>query len=188
MDPPRRGCNRPDLGLVTSEPVIVRAGDKVDRWGNVYPDGRLHLDFLVYGKTSGVLLGAFITEADAVFFAGHHVDAGQVIDLTLERDMPESKKDPYEAYGESVTEAEDQPKGEHDATVDSTSDGRVINNTMRHKYRVLDEEEKDQMEAVKDHGLGFVEVLDEIGGSRELSLAKTRIEEAVMWAVKHITR
>ena len=30
--------------------------------------------------------------------------------------------------------------------------------------------------------------IDVIGSSRELSLAKTKIEEAVMWAVKHITK
>lgn len=31
-------------------------------------------------------------------------------------------------------------------------------------------------------------LIDSIGQSRELSLAKTKIEEAVMWAVKHVTR
>jgi hypothetical protein len=30
--------------------------------------------------------------------------------------------------------------------------------------------------------------MDNIGQSRELSLAKIKIEEAVMWAVKHITK
>lgn len=85
--------------------------------------------------------------------------------------------------------------------VDSTSDERTVNNLMRHQYRVLTEEEKDQMQAVKDAGLNFVELLHSIGGtspmlngniagqsSRELSLAQTKVEEAVMWAVKHVTR
>ncbi len=40
---------------------------------------------------------------------------------------------------------------------------------------------------LKDMGLDFVDFCDQIGQSRELSLAKTKIEEAVMWAVKHIT-
>lgn len=71
--------------------------------------------------------------------------------------------------------------------VDSTSDERVINNVMRHQYRVLSAEEKEQMKQIKDLGLKFHEELDSIGVSRELSLAKTKIEEAVMWAVKHIT-
>jgi hypothetical protein len=72
--------------------------------------------------------------------------------------------------------------------VDSTSDQRVANNVMRHEYRVLEEEEKAQMKDLKDKGLDFVKACDVIGASRELSLAKTKIEEAVMWAVKHITR
>ena len=72
--------------------------------------------------------------------------------------------------------------------IDSTGDERTVNNVMRHQYRVLSAGEKEQMAAVKDMGLKFYELLDSIGTSRELSLAKTRIEEAVMWATKHITR
>lgn len=73
-------------------------------------------------------------------------------------------------------------------TVDSTSDQRTVNNVMRHEYRVLGDLEKDQMKSLKDQGLAFVESCDRIGTSREMSLAKTKMEEAVMWAVKHITR
>lgn len=73
-------------------------------------------------------------------------------------------------------------------TVDSTSDARTTNNVMRHEYRVLSDDEKAQMKTVKDWGLQFHEYLAGMGSSRELSLAQTKIEEAVMWAVKHITR
>lgn len=81
--------------------------------------------------------------------------------------------------------------------VDSTSDARTVNNVMRHAYRVLGDAEKSQMQALKDAGLAFVNLLHDVGGtdasgdryaSRELSLAGTKIEEAVMWGVKHITR
>jgi len=72
-------------------------------------------------------------------------------------------------------------------SVDSTSDERTINNVMRHGYRVLDDEEKANMQKVKDMGLEVWEFIDTLGASRELSLAKTKIEEAVMWAVKDIT-
>lgn len=72
--------------------------------------------------------------------------------------------------------------------VDSTSDERTVNNVMRHEYRVLSDEEKKQMQDVKDMGLKFHDFVDSLGASRELSLAKTKVEEAVMWAVKHITR
>lgn len=71
--------------------------------------------------------------------------------------------------------------------MDSTSDERIVNNVMRHEYRVLTQEEKDQMRALKDIGKTYYDLCDRIGQSRELSLAKTKIEEAVMWAVKHVT-
>lgn len=78
------------------------------------------------------------------------------------------------------------------STVDSTSGERTVNNVMRHGYRVLREDEKADMQAIKDMGLQFWELIDGIAktsdGSRELLLAKTKVEEAVMWAVKHITR
>jgi len=73
-------------------------------------------------------------------------------------------------------------------TVESTSDQRTVNNVMRHAYRVLSDEEKQQMKDIKDAGLNAIELVSGLGESRELSLAKTKIEEAVMWAVKHITR
>ena len=91
-------------------------------------------------------------------------------------------------------------------TVDSKSDERTVNNTMRHKYRVLSEAEKAQMQAVKDKGQEFLDLIDslrtpaeEFGDDddhdafvvgtidRELNIAAERAEEAVMWAVKHIT-
>ena len=73
-------------------------------------------------------------------------------------------------------------------TVDSTSDDRTANNVMRHAYRVLSEDEKASMQAIKDKGLEFHDLVAGIGESREMSIAKTKIEEAVMWAVKHITK
>jgi hypothetical protein len=73
------------------------------------------------------------------------------------------------------------------AFVDSTSDARTMNNTMRHQYRVLSDAEKANMARIKDMGLDFHEFIAGLGNSRELSLARTKIEEAVMWAVKHIT-
>ena len=78
-----------------------------------------------------------------------------------------------------------------DQMVDSTSDARTTNNVMRHQYRVLREDEKASMQALKDKGLELWSLIDGLAktsnGSRELSLAKTKAEEAVMWAVKHIT-
>jgi hypothetical protein len=76
---------------------------------------------------------------------------------------------------------------ENEKMVDSTSDNRTVNNVMRHAYRVLSEPEKKQMQDIKDIGLAMHQMIEGIGNSRELSLAKTKVEEAVMWAVKHIT-
>ena len=82
-------------------------------------------------------------------------------------------------------------------TFPSTSAERVSNNLMRHNYRQLSDVEKQAMQQLKDQGLDFVRTLHSIGGtdpngerqgSRELSIAQTKIEEAVMWAVKHVTR
>jgi hypothetical protein len=72
--------------------------------------------------------------------------------------------------------------------VDSAGDERTVNNVMRHEYRVLTDVEKAAMKEIKDLGLALHNLIDRIGSSREVSLAKTKVEEAVMWAVKHITK
>jgi hypothetical protein len=73
-------------------------------------------------------------------------------------------------------------------TVHSISDARTSNNVMRHEYRILSDAEKTAMLKVKDLGLELHSYFESLGTSRELSVAKTKIEEAVMWAVKHLTR
>lgn len=71
--------------------------------------------------------------------------------------------------------------------VDSASDGRTANNAVRHTYRVLSDAEKAQMVAIKDAGAELLRLIGEVGSGRELSIARTKTEEAVMWAVKHVT-
>lgn len=72
--------------------------------------------------------------------------------------------------------------------VDSESDNRTANNAVRHTYRVLSDTEKQQMVDLKDIGAAFIAKCNDIGKSREMSLAVTNAEQAVMWAVKHVTR
>ncbi|WP_417257384.1 hypothetical protein [Celeribacter sp.] len=75
-------------------------------------------------------------------------------------------------------------------TVDSASDDRTANNAVRHKYRTLTDEEKAQMQAIKDRGAEFIEYLDKIspqGRTRDIQLAIDHIEDGVMRAVRHIT-
>lgn len=94
------------------------------------------------------------------------------------------------------------------ARVDSAGDDRTANNAVRHTYRVLGDAEKAQMVAIKDKGAEFLNLIDSLRTppqpvepqwgdrieqmavwtfSRELNIAAEKIEEAVMWAVKHIT-
>lgn len=72
--------------------------------------------------------------------------------------------------------------------IKSESDDRTANNAVRHQYRVLTDSEKAVMVEMKDLGAAFLNLCDSVGTSRELSIAKTKIEEAVMWAVKHVTK
>jgi hypothetical protein len=70
----------------------------------------------------------------------------------------------------------------------SESDERTVNNDVRHQYRVLNDREKGAMLWIKDNALTMMEFIDEhVPKGREASLAKTKLEEAVMWAVKGIT-
>ncbi|MFC4734084.1 DUF7681 family protein [Salipiger abyssi] len=80
--------------------------------------------------------------------------------------------------------------------VSSSGDDRTANNAVRHQYRVLSDEEKAAMERIKDMGAAFISEPHALGGtdpdcerfaSRNLSLANTHMEDAVMRAVRHLT-
>lgn len=88
--------------------------------------------------------------------------------------------------GEEIHDAESSLE-KAKAHLDSASDKRTENNTMRHQYRVLSESEKLQMMKIKDIGLELDVLITSLGSKREYSIAKTKVEEAVMWAVKGIT-
>lgn len=72
--------------------------------------------------------------------------------------------------------------------VESEGNQRTVNNGVRHQYRVLTEDEKALMVAIKDKGQEFLDLLDSLTQDRETALARTKIEEAVMWAVKGLTK
>lgn len=82
------------------------------------------------------------------------------------------------------------------SNIDSTSDERTTNNSVRHQYRTLSDAEKAQMQNIKDIGAKFIRECEAIGGGcvnheaqahRDLSLAVQHAEDAVMRAVRHIT-
>ncbi len=72
--------------------------------------------------------------------------------------------------------------------IDSASDDRTMNNVARHSYRVLNEQDKEHMTRIKDKGVEFLQACQAAGKGRELAIAETKIEEAIMWAVKGLTR
>ena len=63
----------------------------------------------------------------------------------------------------------------------------LTNNVMRHNYKALTDDAQEEIMAVKDMGLALHEYINALGTSHEISLAKIKVEEAVMWAVKHTT-
>ncbi len=72
--------------------------------------------------------------------------------------------------------------------VHSASDERIANNDVRHQYRVLSDDEKAIMVRIKDRGQEFIDIIETmLPPGREASLARTKVEEAVMWAVKGLT-
>lgn len=75
--------------------------------------------------------------------------------------------------------------------IKATDDART-DNTVRHKYRVLTDLEKQLMDEVKDRGqalLDAIQAFEEMGSAgRECAIARTKTEEAVMWAVKGLTK
>src|SRR5690606_31950469 len=59
-------------------------------------------------------------------------------------------------------------------TVNSASDARIANNTLRHQYRVLSDAEKELMEEIKDKGQEFLDLTGELPQGREVSIARTK--------------
>ena len=62
----------------------------------------------------------------------------------------------------------------------------MTDDVMRKKYIAPLPRQMDNMNRLKSLGEEFVKACDQIGEGRELSLAKTNMEQAVMWASKGI--
>lgn len=60
-------------------------------------------------------------------------------------------------------------------------------NETRTEYRELSEDEKQLIAACKARGQEYIDFLNNLPKSREISLALTNAEQSVMWAVKGLT-
>lgn len=58
---------------------------------------------------------------------------------------------------------------------------------LRREYRALTRVEQGQIQDIKAAAEALHNALAVLGPSREISLALTRVEEAVMWGTKHVT-
>jgi hypothetical protein len=67
---------------------------------------------------------------------------------------------------------------------------RTARNVFRKEYRALTEREKEHIDAIKRVAQALHDRLHTVGGTagfREMAIARTKLEESVMWAVKAIT-
>ena len=62
-----------------------------------------------------------------------------------------------------------------------------MNNVMRQEYKQLSAATSAAILEIKQDATALYEKLESLGSSREISLAKTKLEEVVMWATKHLT-
>ena len=62
-----------------------------------------------------------------------------------------------------------------------------MSDVMRQTYRQLSAEASAAILDVKQDAAALYAKLEDFGSSRELSLAKTKLEEVVMWATKHLS-
>ena len=66
-------------------------------------------------------------------------------------------------------------------------------NVFRSAYRELSDEEKEKMEIIKNKAQELYDLIESVveqnpsEQARFISLAKTKLEESIMWAVKGIT-
>ena len=63
----------------------------------------------------------------------------------------------------------------------------MLKDVMRIKSVTLKPLNRQALEEIKSSGNYLYQQLEDLGTSRELSIAKTKLQEAIMWASYHIT-
>ena len=124
-------------------------------------------------RESGMDLVAPWTDADEAEFNKPELEVDGIID----------------GHFAEVAEANQQAAT---AEIPSATDDSVIINTNGNENREITDLEKNFLQEVQNLGdafSGYISALElAMGGCRELAIAKTRIEESVMWACKAITK
>lgn len=69
-----------------------------------------------------------------------------------------------------------------------TTPPRAFSHVFSRRYRPLDKHELAHHDAIKDAAAHLYGLIEDVGQMRETSIAKTKLEEAVMWAVKGLTK
>lgn len=72
-------------------------------------------------------------------------------------------------------------------TVKSESAARTKSNEVLHRYRDLSDKEKRDVSDIKNLSQVLMNKVEELGDSDATHQAKVKIQEAVFWAVSHVT-
>ena len=79
-----------------------------------------------------------------------------------------------------------RPSGYKTGEEPEDKEGDTVEDVMRAEPRKLSLEELASIEEIKEVGNDFYAMLHSLGDSREIEMAKLKLEECVMWAVKGI--
>lgn len=78
------------------------------------------------------------------------------------------------------------PSGDKTGEEPEDKEGDTVEDVMNAEPRKLSLEELSSIEEIKEVGNDFYAMLHSLGNSREMEIAKLKLEECVMWAVKGI--
>lgn len=79
-----------------------------------------------------------------------------------------------------------RPSGDKTGEEPEDKEGDTVEDVMNAEPRKLSLEELASIEEIKEVGNDFYAMIHSLGDSREIEMAKLKLEECVMWAVKGI--
>lgn len=75
-----------------------------------------------------------------------------------------------------------------EAAAKREAQGLPMDDPFRHVHRALTPSEQQTVLELKDRGLELWRMIDGLGHARDLAIAKTHLEDAIMRAVRYVTR